>query len=129
MCVFIPGWVVVPGIGIVIAIYLYIRRYILSMEDDRREAQLLALEANEWCQIAIERSSNKTELIDFFRDWISNGLLIDISPEGYEDTGYTKVGARRKIYVLMKIVRPFSTEADRMKYMRWMYEIRKDAAQ
>lgn len=111
MCIFIPGWVVLPGIAIAFAVYLYIRRYIRSIKDDRREAQLLALVGNEWCQNAIERSNNKTELIDFFRDWISNGLLIDSTPQGFEDTGYTKVEARRKIYVLMEIMKYFDKDA------------------
>ena len=128
MCVFIPGWVIGPGIAIAFAVYLYIRHYIRSikdelrgmkddtyirsLKDDRREAQLLALVGNEWCQIAIERSTNKKELIDSFHEWILNGLLIDSTPQGYEETGYTKVEARRKIYVLMEIMKYFDKDAD-----------------
>lgn len=64
----------------------------------------MGIASNEWCATAVERATNKEEIIEFFADWIRKGIIIRDS-SGFEDTGMTEDEALTKMYVLNYILK------------------------
>ena len=79
---------------------------IRRLAESRDEARKLALAANDICRVAINKASNRKEIIEFFDEKIKTGILIGDSPGGFDDIpGMTKEECLMRIYVLTEIMK------------------------